>query len=431
VLNPAAAVTEIELPGDDAMIRICVAARKWGAVALIAWAGWQLGFAATASAQQPPLPVAETAPPAAEAPAGPTALTTPSMSGPLVANPNPLVAIDEDPFGKIYVGGAITGLGLFQTNPFAGDRSDHGDASNAQIFFQKTDGLFQFLAQIGAYSFPALGSPYINAGRTVGDFFGPVPVAYGKLAPTDTISIQGGKLPTLIGAEYAFTFQNMNIERGLLWNQEPVVSRGVQGNYTLGPLAFSLSLNDGFYSGRYSWISGSAAWTVDKENTLSVTAGGNVGTTPKSTLATPFFQDNSEIVDVIYTYSSAPWTVTPYFQFTNVPSSAKLGIGHDASTYGGAMLASYQFNENVSLAGRAEYIASTGSVANGSPSLLYGPGSSAFSFTLTPTYQEGIFFIRDELSYVLANGITPGFGFGHGGRTHNQARIVLEAGLIF
>src|ERR1700686_4427234 len=122
--------------GMDAMIQIRFAAQRLSAVALIAWAGWQLGFAATASAQQPP-PAAEAAPPAAEAPAGPTALTTPSMSGPLVANPNPIVAIDEDPFGKIYVGGAITGLGLFQTNAVLGDRAVHGDASNAQIIFQK------------------------------------------------------------------------------------------------------------------------------------------------------------------------------------------------------------------------------------------------------------------------------------------------------
>lgn len=412
------------------MIGIRLAALRIVGVCSIAWAGWQLGLAATALAQQPP-PLAEAAPPAAEAPAPPTALSTPSMSGPLVANPNPLVAIDEDPFGKIYVGGAITGLGLFQTNAVAGDRAVHGDASNAQIIFQKTDGLFQFFTEIGAYSFPSVGTGYINAGRTVGDFFGPVPVAYAKIAPSDTISIQGGKLPTLIGAEYGFTFQNMNIERGLLWNQEPIVSRGVQGNYTLGPLAFSLSLSDGFYSGRYNWLAGSAAWTVDKENTISVTAGGNVGTTPKSTLATPFFQDNSEIVDVIYTYNSAPWTITPYFQFTNVPKSAKLGIVKDASTYGGAILASYQFNENVSLAGRGEYIGSTGSVANGAPSLLYGPGSSAFSFTLTPTYQEGIFFIRDELSYTQAISFTPGFAFGHHGNTRSQARLVLEAGVIF
>jgi len=354
------------------------------------------------------------------------------MTGPRVANPNPIVALEEQPFGgKVYVGGAVTGLGLFQSNPILGDHSDHGDASNAQIFFQKTEGLFQFLAQIGAYSFPALGSPYINSGRTVGDFFGPVPVAYGKIQPTEEFSIQAGKLPTLIGAEYAFTFQNMNIERGLLWNQEPVISHGVQANYTLGPLAFSASLNDGFYSNRYNWISGSAAWTINKENTLSVTAGGNTGTTPKSTLATPFFQNNSEIVDVIYTYNAAPWTITPYFQYTNVGKDTKLGIGHEASTYGGAILASYQFNENVSLAGRTEYISSTGSVANGAPSLLYGPGSSAFSFTITPTYQQGIFFLRDELSYVQANSITPGFGFGHGGRTRSQARVLVEAGIIF
>jgi putative OmpL-like beta-barrel porin-2 len=79
----------------------------------------------------------------------------------------------------------------------------------------------------------------------------------------------------------------------------------------------------------------------------------------------------------------------------------------DASTYGGAVPASYQLNENVSLAGRAEYISSTGSLASGPPSLLYGPGSSAFSFTITPTYQQGIFFLRPELSYVQANDISP------------------------
>jgi hypothetical protein len=414
----------------DAMIRIRFAAQRLGAVAFIAWVGWQLGFAATASAQQPP-PAAEAAPPAAEAPAGPTALTTPAMSGPLVANPNPIVAIDQDAFGKIYVGGVISGFGLFQTNAVLGDRAVHGDASNAQIIFQKTDGLFQFYAQIGAYSLPAIGTAYINAGRTVGDFFGPVPVAYAKIAPTDEFSFQVGSWPTLIGYEYTFTFENMNIERGLLWNQENAINRGVQANYTLGPLAFSLSLNDGFYSNRFNWLFGSAAWTIDKENTVTVVGGGNTGTTSKSTLATPLFQNNSEIIDLIYTYNSAPWTITPYFQYTNVPKSAKLGIGHDASTYGGAITAAYQFNENVSMVGRAEYIASTGSVANGAPSLLYGPGSSAFSFTLTPTYQEGIFFLRDELSYVQAISTTPGFAFGRAGNTRSQARLVLEAGVIF
>src|SRR5437764_3022658 len=401
----------------------------FGKATVAAIAAWQLGTAGSALAQQP-VPIVPPAP-APEAPAS-TAMTTPSMAGPLVANPNPYSF--DDPFnlfGKIYVTGALTGLGLVQSNPVPGDHPFRPDVSNGQVIVQKTDGLFQFYVQAGMYSFPALGTPYVSAWRMTGDTFTPLPVAYAKLAPNDQFSIQAGKLPTLIGAEYAFTFQNMNIERGLLWNQEPVISHGVQANYTLGPLAFSASLNDGFYSNRYNWISGSAAWTINKENTLSVTAGGNTGTTPKSTLATPFFQNNSEIVDVIYTYNAAPWTITPYFQYTNVGKDTKLGIGHEASTYGGAILASYLFNENVSLAGRTEYISSTGSVANGAPSLLYGPGSSAFSFTITPTYQQGIFFLRDELSYVQANSITPGFGFGHGGRTRSQARVLVEAGIIF
>ena len=59
-----------------------------------------------------------------------------------------------------------------------------------------------------------------------------MPQAFLKIVPTDNFSIQAGKLPTLIGAEYTFSFENFNIERGLLWNQEPAVSRGVQANYT-------------------------------------------------------------------------------------------------------------------------------------------------------------------------------------------------------
>jgi hypothetical protein len=71
-------------------------------------------------------------------------------------------------------------------------------------------------------------------------------MAWAKIAPTDNFYIQGGKLPTWIGAENAFTFQNMNIERGLLFAQEPTISRGGQLGYTQGPLALALSWNDGF-----------------------------------------------------------------------------------------------------------------------------------------------------------------------------------------
>jgi len=423
------------------MKRILRAERPVGAAVFAAAAAWQLGAASSAFAQQP-VPVVPPPPIAAPAPEAPasTAMTTPSMTGPLVANPNPYSF--DDPFGyfgKIYVTGAITGLALVQSNPLPGDHLFRGDASNAQVIAQKTDGLFQFYLQAGMYSFPTLGTPYVSAWRTTGDTFTPLPVGYVKLAPTDQFSIQAGKLPTLIGAEYAFTFQNMNIERGLLWNQEPIISRGVQANYTLGPLALSASLNDGFYSDSYNWLTGSAAWTINKENTLTVVGGGNFDHTDKNAVSTmlpvvvktPFFQNNGSIFNIIYTYNAAPWTITPYFQYTTVPRNLFLGATKGAETYGGAILANYSFNDNVNLAGRAEYISTSGSLASGSANVLYGPGSAAWSLTLTPTYQEGIFFVREEVSYVQASSFTPGFAFGKSGGARSQARVLIEAGIVF
>ena len=410
------------------------------AVIIAGSAAWQFGAVSPASAQQPVLVVPP--PPVAVAPEAPasTAMAAPSMTGPLVANPNPYGF--DDPFGvfgKVYVTGAISGLGLVQSNPGLGDRVFHGDISNGQVILQKPDGIFQFYVQAGIYSFPSLGTPYVSADRMTGDTFTPLPVAYAKLAPTDEFSIQAGKLPTLIGAEYAFTFQNMNIERGLLWNQEPIISRGVQANYTLGPVAFSASLNDGFYSDSYNWLTGSAAWTINKENTLTVVGGGNFDHTDKNAFSgtlpvvvkTPFFQNNGSIFNIIYTYNAAPWTITPYFQYTTVPRNLFLGATKGAETWGGAILANYAVNDNVNVAGRAEYISSSGSLASGAANLLYGPGSSAWSLTFTPTYQEGIFFVREEVSFVQASSITPGLAFGRSGGSHSQARVMLETGIIF
>ncbi len=374
----------------------------------------------------------EPAAPAPAAPAAPTsnAMTSPAMTGPLAANPNPF-KFDAGPLGPVYVTGILSGLGMAQSNPTAADKTDRFDISNGQVVLQNTTGLVQFYAQAGAYSIPALGTAYVPASRANNLLYGPLPEGYLKLAPSDSFSIQAGKLPTLIGAEYTFTFENMNIERGLLWNQEPAISDGVQGNYTVGPLAFSVSLNDGYYSGDYNWLTGSVTWTIDGSNTLSVVGGGNFGQTGTSTYATPVAQNNGSILNVIYTYNAAPWTITPYFQYTNVPKDPTLGWTRDAQTYGGAVLASYAFTDTFSLAGRAEVIGSSGSATDGAPNLIYGPGSSAWSLTLTPTYQKSLFFLRGEVSYVGANGTSGNLAFGHSGNATSQGRVLAETGIVF
>ena len=177
------------------------------------------------------------------------------MSGPLAANPNPY-SIDlpdwlGDAGGKVYVTGAVSGLAFWQSSPIDfnnGDDASFIDISNAQVMLQKTDGWLQFYAQFGAYSLPTVGVGYDKATDLVPATFGYVPVAYAKLqgeGSWSAFSLEGGKLPTLIGDEYTFTFENMNIERGLLWNIEPAVSTGVQANYSSGPLNISVSWNDG------------------------------------------------------------------------------------------------------------------------------------------------------------------------------------------
>ena len=365
--------------------------------------------------------------PAPADPPPPAALPTPAVTGPLSWLPP--ANFDAGPFGKISVNGILDGLGMWTGNYIAGDHSHQAGLSNGQVFIQKADGRFQFYLQAGAYNIAALGTPYLETDKTVSKLFGPVPVAFAKLQAAKNTSIMIGALPTLIGAEYTFTFENMNIHRGLLWNQENAVNRGIQINQTMGKFTASLSWNDGFYSNRYSWLTGSLTYTKGP-HALAFVAGGNYGQTAFQTYATPV-QNNSSIYNVIYTYTKGPWIIQPYLQYTNVPTNLHISIPKGASTTGGAILASYAFKHGFSLPVRWEYITSSGSVADGAVNLLYGAGSSATSITVTPTVQHGGFFVRGDLAYVHASNIAPGLAFSQTGNNQNQPRAMAEFGFIF
>ncbi|MHB8529084.1 MAG: outer membrane beta-barrel protein [Caulobacteraceae bacterium] len=399
----------------------------WCAVAGAIVLTWADGAWAQAQTAPPP-------PAAASAPA-PTAPPTPAMSGPLAADATP-PSFDLGVLGhKVYVSGAVTGLALAQDHPVPGDFDHQFDVSNAQVFINKTDGVIQYFLQVGLYSLPDLGTPYLKATTATNSFYDPVPQGFIKIAPNSTWSVEVGKLPTLIGAEYTFSFENMNIERGLLWNQENAVNRGVQLNYTKGKLALAVSWNDGLYSNRYTWLWGSATYTFNPANTLAVVAGGNLKRTSINTLATPLFLNNEQIYNVIYTHTHGPWIIEPYFQYTYVPALPAFGTT-SASTWGGALFVNYTFDAKSRLRGfslpvRAEYISSSGSLANGAPNLIYGPGSHAWSITVTPTYQYKIYFIRAEVSYVDASNAAPGFAFGKFGDNRSQTRGLIETGVLF
>lgn len=383
----------------------------------------------TCAFAQSPVATGQSLPPA---PAS-VSLPVPVMSGPLALSPMP-PAIDASSLGTWYVDGAFSALGLVQSNPDAGDREAIADIGNAQIFVQKIDGWLRFYVQVGAYALPAIGQTYAHetsAISTWNKFFDPLPQAFLKVVPSDAVSFQLGKLPTLIGDEYTFTFENVAIERGLLWNQEPAVSRGIQANYIAGPFGFSLSLNDGYYSGRYSWLSGSASWTINPASVLVFAAGANMGESSRNELSTPIDQNNGSIYNLIYTFTKGPVMFSPYLQYSETPRNASLGVRNTASLFGGAVLASYALTQKLSVGTRIEYEASNGSTLPGATNLLYGPGSSAASATVTPTYLEGHWFVRADMSALAIMHAVRGDALGAECNSVSQLRGVLEAGYIF
>lgn len=367
--------------------------------------------------------------------------TTPVETAPAAPPPAPAMVgslsaaaprtFDAGPFGKLDVTGILSGFGYWQGHPSPSDQAARADVSNGQIFIQKTTGLVQYFLQAGAYNLPSLGTPFLSTRNTVSDYFGALPQAYLKLAPKGDVSFLVGKLPTLIGAEDTFTFENLNIERGLLWNQENAVNRGTQIDYRKGKLSSSMTWNDGFYSDRYNWLWGALTYSPNAANAIEFVAGGNLGHTAYSSVATPLYQNNSDIYDLIYTHTAKRWLIQPYFQYTDVPLDVKIGVGRATSTQGEAMLGSYSIAHHLTMTGRVEYISSTGSASDRAVNLLYGPGSQAWSLTLTPTYQKKAFFMRGEFSFTQAVNYTPGQGFGPNKANSSQARGLVETGFMF
>jgi hypothetical protein len=144
--------------------------------------------------------------------------------------------------------------------------------------------------------------------------------------------------------------------------------------------------------------------------------------------------NNSDLFNIIYTYNSAPWIVTPYVQLQVVPKNTNLGansVYKETTAYAGAVLVSYAFDSNFSIGGRVEYLSTEGNATDGAANLLYGPGSKAFTLTLTPTYQYNRFYVRGEVSWADATSIVKGDAFGTNGEATDQVRGLIEAGVLF
>ena len=176
-------------------------------------------------------------------------------------------------------------------------------------------------------------------------------------------------------------------------------------------------------------------YQIDDKSNVGLVWTGAIKPNTQNTFITPILQNNSQIFNAIYSYSSGGWSVVPYVQYTYIPTNPSLGILTSAQTTGAAILSNYQMlkneSENVTLPFRVEYITSGGKGNINTPNLLYGQGSSAWSATITPTYQYRRFFVRGEISYVKTINSTQGLAFGPTGSANNQTRLMVETGLIY
>ena len=264
-----------------------------------------------------------------------------------------------------------------------------------------------------------------------------MPLAYLSIPVGERWKLSAGKLNSFGGYENTFTFQNINIDRGLLWNQTSNVSKGVEASYSDGKLSAAFTLNDGFYANQLNWLGASLAYALNDKSAASLSWTGAMKSSSVNTFITPLAQNNSQIMNAIYTYATDHWMFAPNLQYTFVPSNPSIGILTSAQTMGASLLMNYRFinpeigEGKTSLPIRVEYISSNSYGNPNATNLLYGPGSSAWSATITPTIQYKKYFFRAEYSYVQLINMGQGFGFGQSANATQQSRLMFETGLLY
>lgn len=386
-----------------------------------------LSFAGSSRAgADEPAPASSAAPsPAASAAPSPTPSPTPT--------PNP-AKVSIDPvltFSSISTSN-VNSAGSFDTATGA-DKSSRTDISNALVNITKPNGTVRYGAGVGIYSFPVVGvaGNKTTDGNANTGLYTALPWWYVEDVPNGSFNVMAGKLGTLIGPEGIFTYQNFNIQRGLLWNMEPVVSRGVRFTGTRGNWTGALEIDDGFYSGRYLGFEGSVSLAGGSITTYQfnfLIPNQSAPSNPTAAVA------NRRVYNPVVLINTAKWQLQPYLLFVDSPASAALGYTKDEHAFGTAFLADYALSGPWSAGIRIEYAKNGSDQSDLSPNanlLGYGPGSSAWTYTLTPTYKNKAVMARVEFSQVSVANFTPGLGFGNAGTGSTQSRVGFEVGVQY
>ena len=353
---------------------------------------------------------------------------TPSPS----PSPTPAVTTGGDFTVYGFYTSGVNRTGALDT-PSGADLRDRDDLSNLLLNVSAGTGKLRANATVGEYAFPTVGAalnPDTQNGANT-RLYTEFPIGALQYSFNSNFSIAAGKFASLLGQESPFTYQNLNIERGLAWSIEPTLSRGVQAAYTKGPWSVTLQENDAYYSGSHRAFEGLIGWAPSPNINVQFAAivpGANVPPNPTAAVG------NKAEYDLMYARQIGKLQLVPYFLWVRSPGSAVLGYTHDESATAGIFMGSWTFSPQWLLAFRYENVHNGSSIGDTSPNadlVGYGVGSGAQTVTLTPTYHFGYNgVLRLEFSHVTLSSFTPGAGFGPTGTGSAQNRLGFEFGVM-
>jgi hypothetical protein len=365
---------------------------------------------------------------------------TPSPAAPATPIPLPSPANTGLQLGPLTVDGVFSAFSTWTQNATGAldtasgaDLTNRTDVSNAFLIMNKNAGTLRYGFAAGAYNIPVVGFALNKTTQTGANtsLYGAVPALDVEYAPSLGFNLTVGKLATLAGQENTYTYENPNIQRGIVWNMETAVSRGARASFTSSRFTGAIEVNDGFYSGNRLGVEGEITNAPNSKATFAfvwVIPNSSAAGNATSAIA------NKRLYNALITYAAGKWTFSPYALWVVSPASKALGYTSQERAFGGVCNVDYAFSSQWSLPVRIEYGTSGSSPGDISPNanlLGFGPGSRAWTYTLTPTYRRGIFFTRAEASLVDLSNAAVGLAFGADGRLPNQFRTVLESGVQF
>jgi hypothetical protein len=341
----------------------------------------------------------------------------------------------------VTIGGALTiyGIHSYQPNasgaldtPNGNDLAGRADLSNALVNLSTGIGKLHASATVGGYAFPVVGQAinqtFAHGANT--ELFTVLPLVALQYNFSNSFNISAGKLASLLGQESPFTYQNINVQRGLGWSMEPTLSRCVRASYANGPWSASLEGDDAYYSGSsraVQWIVGYSTSPKLNVQFAGIVPQSDAPPNPTTSVG------NKREYDFMLTSQLGKLQLLPYVLLVNSPSSSKLGYPSNESASAVVLMATYAFSSSYSLAFRYENAANNSSPSDRSANadlVGYGPGSSARTFTFTPTFHYSNELVRLEFSHVDLSSAAPGLGFLPLGTGASQNRIGIELGLV-